>query len=156
MNDYISKPISYNDLTVKIEKWLERGRKVVDDSVIEKLTKQEIELQKPLINELIDIFKQDTPEQISKMRNFLLEGKRKDISAVAHNLKSSAAVLGALRMRDLAERIERAPEDLTEQQMGYLLDSIEKESHLVLAELTHLKTTPSPPPQQQAPPPAAT
>jgi Signal transduction histidine kinase len=155
MNDYISKPISYSDLSVKIEKWLERGRKVVDGGAIEKLTKQEMELGKPLINELIDIFLEETPVMIDKMRTNLYEGKRKEIAAIAHSLKSSAAVLGALRMRDLTERIEKAPADLTDQQMTFLIDSIEKDSHLVYAELKHLKAPQSPPESEQKNPPPA-
>jgi signal transduction histidine kinase/CheY-like chemotaxis protein len=146
MNDYLSKPISYSDLLIKIEKWISRGKAVIDESTLGKLQQQEARTGKSLMRELIEIFSQDGPELVQKMRQYLNEKKYESLPAFAHNLKSSAATLGAVRLKEIAERIERAKgSEMTEQQWGHLIDSLEAELHLVIQELRNkINISPSP------------
>ncbi|MBO9667620.1 MAG: response regulator, partial [Bdellovibrio sp.] len=136
MNDYISKPIAYNDLAIKIEKWMARGQNVIDDTNLQKLREQGEKSGKEFISELVEIFKQDAPEAVAVMRSNLNAKLIKEIPPIAHNLKTSAGILGALRLKELAERIERSKMDsVTEQQLALLIDSLDNELRLVLEHL---------------------
>lgn len=139
MNDYISKPISYDDLAFKVEKWMTRGKHVIDESVLKRIRQLEEKSGKQIFSELIHIFTQDSKSAMEQMRSFWAHENYEAMSKVAHNLKSSAANLGALRLRELAERIERAKNDSHEDQIALLLESLEKELKLVLEDLSRRK-----------------
>jgi CheY-like chemotaxis protein len=132
MNDYISKPISYNDLAFKIGKWLGRGFNVVNPANMDSLKRDESKNGVSLLNEVVDIFNEDSPALVTKMREAIRDKHYEKVPAIAHNLKSSAAVLGAIRLKDLAERIETLDlKSTNEQQLTLLVDSLEKELRLV-------------------------
>lgn len=135
MNDYISKPISYNDLSVKLEKWLRQGTSVIDESHLDKLRRQESMSGKILVPELVNIFTHDTPQGLKQMKYDLSQNNFKSARAMAHNLKTSAAILGAIRFKEIAERIERAPEDISEEQMANLITSLEREMTFAIESL---------------------
>lgn len=135
MNDYISKPISYDDLAFKIEKWMTRGKRLIDESAMKRIQQMEQKSGKTILKELVDIFSQDAPAAVAKMRELLVQKDIKGLSQAAHNLKSSSANLGALRLRELAERVERSKTDTTDEQIKLLLDSLEKELKFVLEDL---------------------
>ncbi|MBX3022462.1 MAG: CHASE3 domain-containing protein [Bdellovibrionales bacterium] len=137
MNDYIGKPISYDDLAYKVEKWMTRGRKVIDVAAIERLRLLASKGNKTLIADLMAIFRTDTPAILQKMRGFLAQQNMTQVTQLAHNLKSSAANLGALRMRELSERIERVRPD-NSQHIALLIDSLEREYALALEELNQI------------------
>lgn len=142
MNDYISKPIAYNDLSVKLEKWLRQGTAVIDESHIDKLRRQENLSGKILVPELVSIFLQDTPQGLRQMQHDLSQNNFKSVRSVAHNLKTSAAILGAIRFKEIAERIERAPDDITDEQMANLISSLEREMGFAIESLKSLQTGP--------------
>ncbi|WP_246845684.1 ATP-binding protein [Bdellovibrio sp. ZAP7] len=132
MNDYISKPISYNDLAFKISKWIGRGFNVINPANMDSLQRDESKNGHSLLKEVVDIFNEDSPKLVAKMREAIRDKQYQKVSALAHNLKSSAAVLGAIRLKDLAERIETLDLNSTnEQQITLLVDSLEKELQLV-------------------------
>ena len=135
MNDYISKPISYSDLALKIEKWLNQGKNVVDEEALQRTIQLGKKIGRPLLKELVDLFAQDSLPAISKMRTYLSDRNFEGLSSVAHSLKSSAANLGALRLKELADRIERTKNEASQEQMLLLINSLEKELRLVLEEL---------------------
>ncbi|QDK36859.1 ATP-binding protein [Bdellovibrio sp. NC01] len=136
MNDYISKPIAFNDLAFKIEKWIARGRSAIDEITVKKLKAQAGAHSEKFFKELVEIFAEDAPEAVSKMRIHLDSKNFEAIPPIAHTLKSSAAILGALRLKDLAERVERSKtEPITEQQLKLLIDSIDKELIFALEDL---------------------
>ncbi|QLY24732.1 response regulator [Bdellovibrio sp. KM01] len=132
MNDYISKPISYNDLAFKISKWIGRGFNVIDPASMDSLRQDETKNGHSLLKEVVDIFNEDSPTLVAKMREAIRDKHYEKAPALAHNLKSSAAVLGAIRLKDLAERIETLDlKSTNEQQLTLLVDSLEKELRLV-------------------------
>ncbi|WP_413292909.1 ATP-binding protein [Bdellovibrio sp. HCB185ZH] len=131
MNDYISKPISYNDLAFKIGKWMGRGHHVVNPESMDAL-KQDPKNGNSLLKEVVDIFNEDSPILVQKMRDAIRDKLYEKVPALAHNLKSSAAVLGAIRLKDLSERLETIDlKSTNEQQLTLLVDSLEKELRLV-------------------------
>ncbi|MEK2687768.1 ATP-binding protein [Bdellovibrio sp. GT3] len=132
MNDYISKPISYNDLMFKINKWIIQGQHAANPQSLSLLNTEEKRNGHTLLKEVVDIFNQDSPAHIAQMREALSKGDFALLPKLAHNLKSSAAVLGALRLKEIAERIEKIDLASTNiQQMTLLVDSLENELILV-------------------------
>lgn len=148
MNDYISKPISYNDLSLKLEKWLRQGPSVIDESHLDKLRFQENLSGKIIIPELIQIFTQDAPLALHQMEHQLAQSDFKSLRETAHNLKTSGAILGAVRFKEIAERIEQTPEEVTAEQMANLVTSLEREMHFAI---TALQKMPQPPPSGAEP-----
>lgn len=132
MNDYISKPISYNDLAFKIGKWMGRGQHVVNPLNMDNLKHEDKKSGNMLLKEVVEIFNEESPAQITRMRQAIADKDYAKIPPIAHNLKSSAAVLGAMRLKELAERIENLDlKSTNEQQVTLLVDSLDKELILV-------------------------
>lgn len=61
-----------------------------------------------LLRELVRIFLDNSPTRVDQMRTAVNGGDIKDAERAAHSLKSSAANLGAERLRALASEVERA------------------------------------------------
>jgi hypothetical protein len=141
MNDYIAKPISYDDLAFKVEKWILRGHRAIDPAAIARLQQLAAKGNLKLLEELIELFGQDSPDALQKMRDFLDAQDFPRLSQKAHTLKSSAANIGALRLRDLCERIERVRPEVGIQNISGLIDSAEREFRLALEELYLLRKT---------------
>jgi HPt (histidine-containing phosphotransfer) domain-containing protein len=127
MNDYIGKPISYDDLTIKVEKWLRRGQNVVDDSALAHLAKLGEKANKNLLRELVQVFIEDSNVAFIQMRQAIQEARFEDVARVAHTLKSSCSNLGVMRMRDLALWIEQSAKNSTSKQLSILVDTIQRE-----------------------------
>ena len=147
MNDYISKPISYNDLAFKIGKWMGRGQHVVNPLNMDNLKHEDKKSGNMLLKEVVEIFNEESPAQITRMRQAIADKDYAKIPPIAHNLKSSAAVLGAMRLKELAERIENLDlKSTNEQQVTLLVDSLNKELILVLEYLgKHIRNQYPPP-----------
>lgn len=111
MNDYISKPISYHDLSFKVEKWLRRGNRLIDEEAMKRLKELERTSGETLLPGLISIFEKETSETLARMAEALSVAQTADVSRAAHSIKSAAANLGAMRVRDIAERLEKNAAD---------------------------------------------
>lgn len=59
-----------------------------------------------LVQELIDLFREDVPIHLALLQSALLIGHVADTMKEAHGLKGSLGNLGLLRIADLADRIE--------------------------------------------------
>jgi signal transduction histidine kinase/CheY-like chemotaxis protein len=152
MNDYISKPISYNDLAFKIGKWMGRGHHIVNPLNMDNLKHEDKKSGNMLLKEVVEIFNEESPAQIKKMREAIASNEYAKIPPIAHNLKSSAAVLGAMRLKELAERIENLDlKSTNEQQVTLLVDSLDKELSLVQEYLGKHIRNQYPPPQPPSP-----
>lgn len=79
---------------------------LVNPSAIEKLRKSVGPGCPTLLQDLYDLFCQDSPETLSKMRDDLERGDLRGLGRKAHSLKSSCAILGAITMSEASSRIE--------------------------------------------------
>ena len=61
-----------------------------------------------LLRQMIRLFLENAPARMAQIREGLSEGDVKESEKGAHSLKSSAANVGALRVRDIAANMERA------------------------------------------------
>lgn len=144
MSDYISKPISFDDLATKLEQWIQRGKNILDrDSLlrIETLSKR---ANKDVLGPLIAVFEKESAFLVKQMQESLDAGNFNELSRGAHLLKSTASNLGALRIRDVCTRIERLAPDEDERtlrvltvQLGGLFEEAVKALHDLQKEKTH-------------------
>ncbi len=84
------------------EKYLERpGENAIDMEILDALRK----VMEDGFSELLNLFINSVPEQITSLSEYTLKNDAKNISKIAHSLKSSSATLGALafsaRCKDL-------------------------------------------------------
>lgn len=143
MNDYIGKPISYDDLAFKVEKWMTRGKAIIDISALRKLERLQGPGSENLLGEVILLFSDEIPLALRQIRKNLDEGNIAGVVQTAHSLKSSAANLGAFRLRDLSERLERVKAETSRQHVNVLVESLEREAGLAIDELKrHLPVFP--------------
>ncbi|WP_413287602.1 response regulator [Bdellovibrio sp. HCB337] len=99
MNDFIMKPVTYDQLHAKIREWAGRiyeSLPILDLAALEKIRIFDDSHQN-LLRSLLQIYSENTQEELFKMRDLILDGDIERIRKKAHMLKSSAAQLGAFR-----------------------------------------------------------
>lgn len=136
MDDYISKPFSQNDLSVMLRRWLKpdgaadadgsdgdaRARpRRVESSNLEVLRRHEAFDPKALnniaalnhgtsndnVDEIIRIYLDVTPTYLVKLREAIAAGDALCAERMAHNLKSSSATLGAMKLAAKCRELEQ-------------------------------------------------
>jgi len=80
-------------------------RHVLDPEALERL--RELGGEK-LLAQMVRLFLQNAPQRMHQVRSYRDGGDEKEAERGAHSLKSSAANVGAQRVRELAAEIERA------------------------------------------------
>ena len=118
MDDYVAKPVQLSELSAA----LERARAhlpappvaspaasvggTLDLKVLDSLRElREPGLPDPMA-ELIDLFLEDTPQRLDKMKTAFEQGDDATLKAVAHTLKGSASNLGAPALAALCASVE--------------------------------------------------
>ncbi|MCB9430254.1 MAG: response regulator [Actinobacteria bacterium] len=117
-NGYVLKPTTMADLHVGISKVLERvpvaegipapRQPVVDASLDRETIAQLVEDlgDSGLVAAAVTIFLEELPERLVAIHRACGEGAADDVKSVAHSLKGSAAMLGALRLSSLCAEME--------------------------------------------------
>jgi len=126
MDDYLSKPIKIETLRQKIEQWnvtaIEKSdsspeqpqpvckkelHKIVDLSVLEGYRDFQQLGEPDLVNELIDLFAEDTTARLSVIRQAVIDNDLVAIKKETHNLKSAAGNIGAFQMAGICGKLEQ-------------------------------------------------
>jgi len=118
MDDYISKPILLKDIKEIILKW---GRVIVEKRKNAKMQNEEPLIIDPkaianireldddddsVVNTMIDMFYEDTPSHIAKIKKAVLEKNFEDLSFFAHGLKGICLNLGAKPLGEVCLALE--------------------------------------------------
>ncbi|MGZ3804696.1 MAG: response regulator [Pseudobdellovibrionaceae bacterium] len=114
MNDFIIKPVTYEQLREKIINWTWRifeELPVLDISSLEKIRSIDDHHQ-TLVRSLFQIYSENTQAELYKMRDLIQEGQDELLRKKAHMLKSSAVQLGATRFGKFCHLMEHE-EDLS-------------------------------------------
>ncbi|MBX9767989.1 MAG: CHASE3 domain-containing protein [Bdellovibrionales bacterium] len=127
MSDYVGKPISYDDLSQKVEKWVRFGPSSIDPTAIAKMQALGLKSSRNLLSDLISVFDRETPNLLVDLKKHLASGEFEAMGKIAHQLKSSCANLGVIRLRELAIRMEDAVPEKNIQVMELLLSSMEND-----------------------------
>jgi len=103
----------------------------VDITVLTSFEGVQIEGEPDLIVELIDLYLEDAPLRMASLQEAVAEADGGGIKRAAHALKGSSANLGARRVAELCEQLERAEDDNSLQEVRALLLSLEREFEFV-------------------------
>ena len=90
------------------------------------------------ISELIDVFLEDTPNLITKMRSALASKDTDAFRRAAHSIKSNAATFGAMELSALAKELEAFGRDKN-LEIGNRLEVMEETFRQVEIQLKTLK-----------------
>jgi PAS domain S-box-containing protein len=118
MNDYISKPISADNLLMKIQEWLGSRKsntnkksktihtpdlEIINKDVVYNLLKL---ADKESIIQIYGDFEKELRESLSDCAAFYLKGQLGEIQKVLHTLKGSAGTLGVSKVENKVKEIE--------------------------------------------------
>ena len=124
MDDFVSKPVRLEELRRTLERWVSgtataEARKttpapaIIDtESEIDDAALRDIgALQRPgspnLLQKIAGLFRERTPSLIASIEAAATARDHAALSAAAHSLKSSSACVGALRLAEQCEQLER-------------------------------------------------
>jgi signal transduction histidine kinase/CheY-like chemotaxis protein len=162
MNDFIPKPINARELNAVLVKWLPADKlsfmesvdlpgslpagssspalSVKGDSSVldQKAGLAQFQNDEKLYLKILVKFRQEHQDAIEEVRNRLAAGENKVAHRLAHTLKSTAATIGAEKLRQAAFAVERALAEAGDGCMGNQLTALETELQRVLAELERI------------------
>ncbi len=116
MDDFLSKPLEFAKLADIIKKWLSKKDETIDFTALDKLSEYDVKDQS-LVSILIDEYVKSGPKSIEELRTAAQNSDLNSLTQAAHGFKSSSATLGAMRLAQLCQMVERfeaIPENIFE------------------------------------------
>ncbi len=149
MDDYLSKPISPQDLAEVLDRWLPGGDRPTTTTMIPPpmptpVTVPAFDHQALLIRCLKDedlaravvtTFLKDLPQQLCALNNAFTSNDRRALQRQAHTLKGSAGNVAAIPLHDLARTLEEAAMDEDQDKLEHLLAEIDTAATALVAAL---------------------
>ena len=123
MDGYLSKPFSQDKLAATLEQWLaaevdvghgppetpaDNDESEIDTAVLAELRKLSETTGRDIIGKSVRAFLQQTPADLTRLRQALSDNDLETLRTIAHSLKSSSANLGATGISRVCARIEEA------------------------------------------------
>jgi CheY-like chemotaxis protein/HPt (histidine-containing phosphotransfer) domain-containing protein len=122
MDDFVAKPIRYEDLQASLDRRLSREKEsvpvagsngsadtaqvVLDRSQFDHLCDLQDAEDPDFIRDLVDLFLVETPRRIGDMRAALKKGDVRTLAHIAHTVKGAAANFGARAVQTRCHQIE--------------------------------------------------
>jgi PAS domain S-box-containing protein len=149
MNDYMSKPVQMKNFQMMLERWLPIGSggqtgkaadtglraepapvadaAPLDPEVIATLRGLAEATDPELLRQILQTFVADTAERLPALRGHAAAGDGPGLSKVAHTIKGASANIGANRMAELSQRLQKigASGSLDDVESG--IDELERE-----------------------------
>ncbi|KPA10542.1 PAS/PAC sensor hybrid histidine kinase [Candidatus Magnetomorum sp. HK-1] len=145
MDDYITKPMDFNELKWVMTRVLNSRQKNFADPVFHENSKGQlpsldrqtglhrVKGKKELLHELYHMFLKDLPGLINKMESAMKNEEFENLSYAAHRLKSTSGTIGAINTQHIAQQIEIASRNQNIKKVRVLLpELIEETSRLRL------------------------
>jgi HPt (histidine-containing phosphotransfer) domain-containing protein len=134
MDDFVQKPVGLADLRAALARCApiapQDEEPILDPAGLDSLRQLGELTGKPLLREVLDLYRAETPKRLEKMREALLRSNAQDLTFTAHSLKGSSAQIGAVRVAALSAEIEQRAKrgDLNNlRELAGLLDDLERE-----------------------------
>jgi len=125
MNDYLSKPFSFDNLKQMLQKWLAIDKQnieptktdtegevdkdempLIEQKALDKIRALQKKHSPNLLLKIINIYLNNLQELIKQIFDSIEKNDGTALSEAAHSLKSSSANLGAMQMADLCREME--------------------------------------------------
>ncbi len=122
MDDYIAKPFTKKQLIDILDKWLKQDSQTTEKLEADRKQSTEREDGKRMINdeilgilreamgddfpELVQVFILDTDSILSELPEKVAEGDTKEVSRLAHSLKSTSANFGMIGFSEISKNLE--------------------------------------------------
>ncbi len=122
MNDYLTKPLKYDDLVSKIQKYanlnedcekikspdkkeqgIEQGKEY--ERVVE-LIKSELEFDEEIIYEILNDFLNDTETQLIRLKEEVIQKNYSQVAEIAHSIKGASGNLRINTLYEMAKKVE--------------------------------------------------
>lgn len=94
----------------------------LDETVLSRLSET---VGADVMQEIIDLFREHTPQRIEAARDGLRSGMLDEVARAMHTLKSSAALIGASRVEEIARRMEETATQQRAEALASQLDDLE-------------------------------
>jgi signal transduction histidine kinase/DNA-binding response OmpR family regulator/HPt (histidine-containing phosphotransfer) domain-containing protein len=170
MDDYLSKPVRQNELGQAISRWVEvavqppangnganhgkgngngHGKtpappaSVLDRSVIDAIRAMPNQRSGDALGRLVGIYLQHTPSAIQQLRVAVDGGQCPEAQRIAHTIKSSSGMLGAMGLAELLSQAEAAGRASSHADLSRLIPVIEAEYQEVHRALSELLPSPA-------------
>ncbi len=108
MNDYVSKPVRMEELHLALVRSMGYvcDSTAIDRQALMNLRKLQMDGEPDIVQELGSMYLLRTPSRIAAMKDAMVRSDAEGLRREAHNLKSSSANLGALRLSYLCKDLE--------------------------------------------------
>lgn len=148
MNDYISKPVTSDELSKMIKRWIsnkEPNRTTKMEPIPSdknNLFDREGSLSRlggdeELLKEILALFLEDAPRQIETLKEALERGDSAMVRHQAHTLKGSSGSVGAIAIEKVAMEMQEAGKTGNLNMAASLLKRVEKEFEDLKGLLNH-------------------
>ncbi|MBF0528864.1 MAG: response regulator [Deltaproteobacteria bacterium] len=147
MNDFLAKPVEIETLAAVIDRNRRQSRLAPDPAVYSPPRQTDtVLLDRPttrrrfggnerLIEQVYDIFSQETPVVLTRLKSAVADEDRQGIYFAAHTLKGACARIDALTCRDLAAELETGAKEWPQAELREWTDRFETEFQRVLDSL---------------------
>ncbi|NPB09924.1 MAG: response regulator [Thermodesulfobacteria bacterium] len=145
MDDYLSKPFTIDQLRAVLEKWLkgredaartEEQREEEEHPVFDPEQLKNFEVpgrpdDKSLLKKMLTLYLSRAPELLEEIKTAATKGLSEELHRAAHSLKSNCAMMGAMRMAEVARKLEFAAAEGRKEEWASLIERLEKEFEIV-------------------------
>ena len=149
MDDFLAKPVTFESLQQTLQKWsseqdaisyasLPRDSGLLDPEVWDRY-RQTQATNPDFIPHLIDLFQEDSPIRLERMREAVKTDDWSDVAKSAHALKGACAQMGADSLAQLCQGLMAAAQAADGIGVNDLLGELEGEYQRVSAELNRRK-----------------
>ncbi|MDB6127968.1 MAG: Hpt protein [Verrucomicrobia bacterium] len=111
---------------------------IIDQQALENLRELNPGDNDAFVREIRDIFFQDTPQRLAELEECLASGDAVKFSRTAHSIKGSSTNLGAIGVRDVAEKLEAESKTKPVSSLVDLVESLKMEYARAKAEILRL------------------
>jgi two-component system, sensor histidine kinase and response regulator len=149
MDAYLTKPIRTQELLALLDRIGGRkagpsvpldmpSKRSTSDAIDLESTLERLEGDRSLFRELTQVFKNDCPKIVERMRRAIVMHDAQSLEGSAHTLKGSAASLGALAVSQAAAEIERLASTGSVESTGVEFRLLQEELERAFSELESL------------------
>jgi CheY-like chemotaxis protein len=121
MDDYLSKPLRSEDLDPVVERWLPRvaapatNGGMLDEARVNGLR----DVSAALLERVVEAFVRTTPALLEELRDAVARGDEEATRKLAHKLRGSSETVGAVKLSEIARRIELGEDAAGELEPAY-------------------------------------